>query len=216
MSLKLYYHPLSSFCQKVLTALYENDTSFEPALVDLMNEGSRAAFLKIWPIGKFPVLRDEARGLVIPESSIIIEYLDLHYPGRTRFLPADLDRAREARFHDRFFDNCVNAPMQNVVTDRLRPPGKNDAFGVDQALGQLKTALDLVDKHMAGRTWAMLDAFGIADCAAAPSLVYADMVLPFAKSHPNVAAYVKRLRERPSFARALEEAEPYLHLVPNS
>src|SRR4051794_35548167 len=100
MSLKFYYHPLSSFCWKALIALYENDTPFTPVMVDLGNAEERAELLKLWPIGKFPVLRDEERGSVIPESSIIIEYLDNHHPGRTRFIPADIDLARQTRLRD--------------------------------------------------------------------------------------------------------------------
>src|SRR5215210_6431695 len=110
MSLKLYFHPLSSFCQKALIAFYENDTPFEPHIVDLGNAASSAELKKIWPIGKFPVLRDEARDRTVPESSIIIEYLGLHYPGRTQLVPADADLAAQTRTRDRFFDWYVNVP----------------------------------------------------------------------------------------------------------
>jgi glutathione S-transferase len=214
MSLTLYFHPLSSFCQKVLIAFYENDTPFEPHIVDLADDAARAAFLKIWPVGKFPVLRDEAADRTIPESSIIIEYLDRHYPGRAALVPADADLAWQTRLRDRFYDLSVNVPMQKVVTDRLRPPGRNDAFGVAQAKAQLQTALGMIDRDMATRTWAMGDVFGMADCAAAPSLFYADRVMPFAATHPNAARYLDRLMNRPSFARALKEAQPYLALFP--
>ena len=178
MSLKLYFHPLSSFCQKVLVALYENDTPFERQIVDLANEDSSAEFKKIWPIGRFPVLRDEARDRTVPESSIIIEYLDQHYPGRTPLVPLDADLARQTRMRDRFFDLYVNVPMQKVVTDRLRPRGANDQYGVGQATALLQTALGMIDKDMATRTWAMGDAFSMADCAAAPALYYANLVGP--------------------------------------
>src|SRR4051812_10851913 len=120
MSLTLYYHPLSSFCHKALIALYENDTPFEPHLVDLMNETSRADFKAIWPIGKFPVLRDSARDQIVPESSIIIEYLAQHYPGKTELVPATADLARQTRMGDRFYDFYVNDPMGRIVADRLR------------------------------------------------------------------------------------------------
>ena len=133
MSLKLYFHPFSSFCQKVLIALYENDTPFEPHIVDLANAISAADFKKIWPIGKFPVLRDEARDRTIPESSIIIEYLGQHYPGQTQLVPTDADLARQTRMRDRFYDLYVQVPMQKVVIDKLRPAGKNDLYGVEQA-----------------------------------------------------------------------------------
>jgi glutathione S-transferase len=216
MSLRLYFHPLSSFCQKVLVALYENDTPFEPHLVDLGDDASSAAFKKIWPIGKFPVLRDEARGRTIPESSIIIEYLAQHYPGNSRLVPEDADRARETRLSDRFYDLHVHVPMQKIVADRLRPPGKTDSFGVEQARAQLATALGMLDAEMATKTWAMGKHFSMADCAAAPALYYANLVAPFGAAHKNVAAYFDRLLERPSFARAVREAGPYRHLFPTA
>ena len=147
MSLKLYFHPLSSFCQKVLIALYENETPFVPHLVDFSNPIAAAEFRKIWPIGKFPVLRDEARDRIIPESSIIIEYLDQHHPGATRFLPDNPQLARQTRMRDRFFDLYLQVPMQKIVGDRLRPPDKNDAFGVEQARAQLQTALGMVGRR---------------------------------------------------------------------
>jgi glutathione S-transferase len=214
MPLALYFHPFSSFCQKVLIALYENDTPFAPHIVDLGDEASRAAFLKIWPIGKFPVLRDEAKDRTIPESSIIVEYLAQHYPGRTQLVPVDADLAWQTRMRDRFYDLYVNVPMQKIVTDRLRPAGRNDPHGVQEAKTLLKAALDLVDQEMATRTWTMGDAFGMADCAAAPALFYADKVMPFRETHRNAAAYFERLKERPSYARALKEAQPYLKLFP--
>ena len=215
MSLKLYLHPLASFCQKVLTAFYENDTPFEPHIVDLANEISRADFKKIWPIGKFPVLRDEARGQTVPESSIIIEYLSQHYPGKTQLLPTDADLARETRSCDRFYDLYVNEPMQKIVTDRLRPTGKNDPHGVEQAKMLLQIAYGMIDEAMKTKTWAMGDAFSMADCAAAPALFYANLVMPFADTHRNAAAYLRRLMERPSFARVVREAQPYFVLFPN-
>jgi glutathione S-transferase len=214
MSLQLYLHPLSSFCQKALIAFYENDTPFERHIVDLSNEASRAAFQKIWPIGKFPVLRDEARDRTIPESSIIIEYLAQHYPGKTQLVPADADLARQTRMRDRFYDLYVNEPMGKVVTDKRRPAGKNDPHGVEQARALLQTAYGMIDQEMAMSTWAMGDAFSMADCAAAPAMFYANLVMPFGDTHKNAAAYLGRLMERPSFARVIKEAQPFLALFP--
>jgi glutathione S-transferase len=156
MSLTLYYHPLSSFCQKVLVALYENATPFTPHLVDFADPASRKAFLEIWPVGRFPVLHDANGDRTIPESSIIIEYLAQHYPGKTQLIPADLDLARQTRFRDRFFDLYVNVPMQKIVTDRLRPEGRHDPEGVEQARALMKTALDMIDEEIAKRTGARL------------------------------------------------------------
>ena len=214
MSLKLYFHPLSSFCQKVLVALYENDTHFEPKIVDLADEASSAELKRIWPIGRFPVLHDQTRDRTIPESSIIIEYLAQHYPGRVQLVPADADLARQTRMRDRFYDLYVNVPMQKIVTDRLRPAGRNDPHGVEQAKTLLETALGLVDEEMGTRTWAMGDAFSMADCAAAPALFYANEVMPFGGAQRHVARYLDRLMARSSFARAIEEARPYFSLFP--
>ena len=214
MSLTLHFHPLSSFCQKVLIALYENDTPFTPQIVDLGDAVQRDALIKLWPIGRFPVLRDDAQGRTVPESSIIIEYLDRHYPGRTRFVPQDADLARQVRLRDRFCDLYLNVPMQKVVTDRLRPPGRNDPHGVEEASRLLQTALTMLDAEMESRTWAMGETFSMADCAAAPALFYANKVMAFGETHKNVAAYFARLTQRPSYARALREAQPYLDLFP--
>jgi glutathione S-transferase len=216
MSLTLHFHPLSSFCQKVLVALYENDTPFMPHLVDLGNEEARAALLALWPIGKFPVLVDAARGRTIPESSIIIAYLDRYYPGRTRFVPADDDGAIEVRLRDRLLDLYVHYPMQRIVGDRLRPADKKDPVGVMQARQRLDTAYALLDADMAKRAWAAGEDFSLADCAAAPALFYAERVHPFTPTHPRLAAYYERLLARPSFARAVAEAKPHFHLFPQA
>ena len=214
MSLKLYFHPLSSFSQKVLVAFYENDTPFEPHIVDLANETSSAEFKKIWPIGKLPVLRDDAKDRTIPESSIIIEYLARHYPGKIQLVPADVDLARQTRLRDRFYDLYVNVPMQKIVTDKLRPVGNHDPYGVEQAKTLLQAAYEMIDQDMGTKTWAMGDVFSMADCAAAPAMYYADVVMPFGDTHKSAAAYLGRLMKRPSFARAVEEAEPYRALFP--
>src|SRR5258706_7901192 len=187
MALTLYFHPLSSFCQKALVALYENDTAFEPHIVDLGDETAREAFLKIWPIGKFPVLRDDANDRTIPESSIIIEYLAQHYPGRTPLLPADADLARQTRMRDRFYDLYVNMPMQKLVGDRRRPATAKDPYGVKEEKARLRTALGMIEQDMAAKTWAMGEHFSMADCAAAPALFYANLVMPFGDTHPDAA-----------------------------
>jgi glutathione S-transferase len=183
-------------------------------LVDLGNAAERAALLELWPIGKFPVLRDDARNQIVPESTIIIEYLDRHYPGRTQFIPADADRARETRLRDRFFDLYVHEPMQKIVGDRLRPQDKKDPHGVGEAQARLNTSYRMLDQEMATRTWATGEAFSLADCAAAPALFYANRVLPFSDASRNLAAYLDRLKARPSYARVLREAEPYFSMFP--
>jgi glutathione S-transferase len=218
MSLTLYFHPLSSFCMKALIALYENGTPFTPQLVNLMDETEAANFKKLWPIRKFPVLRDEAKGQTIPETSIIIEYLDRNYPGATRFIPDDADRALQVRLQDRFYDLYVQLPMQEIVGDRLRPADKKDPVGVEQAKDRLLGVYDMIERDMierdlASHTWAVGNEFSMADCAAAPALYYANKVMPFA-GRKHTAAYLDRLMQRPSFARVLKEAEPYSRFFP--
>jgi glutathione S-transferase len=213
MTLRLYYHPLSSFCWKALIALYENGVAFEGQMVNFMDPGDEAGFRKMWPIRKFPVLRDEAEDRLIPESSIIIEYIDQKFPGSIRLIPSNPDRARELRLRDRVIDLYIHVPMQKVMTDRLRPEGKNDAFGVEQAKELLQTSYKMLDQAMASRTWVMGDDFTMADCAAAPALFYGDMAVPFGE-HRNIAAYLERLKQRPSIARVIREAEPYFKYVP--
>jgi glutathione S-transferase len=214
MSLKLYFHPLASFCHKALIAFYENGIPFEPVVVDLADETSSAAFRAVWPMAKMPVLRDDARDRTVPESTIIIEYLEAYYPGTTRFLPVDPDSAWQTRMWDRFYDHYVQEPMQKIVTDRLRPAGKNDAYGVEQAKAQLHEGYEVLEREMAAKRWMMGDAFSLADCAAAPALFYANTVVPFAETHRRLTAYLGRLMTRPSFARVLEEAQPYFRLFP--
>lgn len=214
MSLVLHLHPLSSYCHKVLIALYENDTPFERRVINLMDPADAAAFKALWPCGQFPVLRDDARNTTIPESSVIIEYLGTHYPGRTRLIPEDPELARQVRFKDRFYDLQLHAHMQKVVGDRLRPEDKRDPYGVEQARTRIDVALGMIDAEMAGRTWAVGEEFTLADCAAAPPLFYIDRAFPFGATHKHAAAYLARLLERPSYARAIAEAEPYFKMFP--
>lgn len=214
MSLTFYFHPLSSYCHKALIALYENETPFKPRIVDLGDQADRAAFAKVWPLCKFPVLRDDAKAQTVPESSIIIEYLAQHYPGRTSLVPADADLALQTRLTDRFYDLDVHTHMQKIIGDRLRPANAKDPHGVEDARTRLRTAYDMIEKDMVGKTWSVGEAFSMADCSASPALFYANMVVPFVETHPNMAAYFERLKARPSYARVLKEAEPYFHLVP--
>ena len=214
MSLEFFGHPFSSYTQKALIALYENGTPFTPVAVDLSSETERAALLKLWPIGKFPVLRDDATDRTIPESSIIIEYLDNQYPGRTRLIPADARLALQTRLRDRFYDLYVHLPMQKIVGDRLRPEGSKDPHGVEEARARIQSCYGIIDQEVAARTWAMGDAFSMADCAASPALFYANKVVPFGGAHSHLAVYFDRLQARPSFARVLREAEPYFQMFP--
>ncbi len=211
MTLTLHMHPLSSYCHKALIALYELEVPFEPAFLNLGDAGERAAFLKLWPVGKMPVLEDKAAGVALPESSIIIDYLNGRFGGR--LIPDDPGAALEVRLQDRFFDLYVHTPMGVFTWDLLRPEGQRDPYGVEQARGMLLTAYDMIERRMEGRTWAAGDDFSMADCAAAPALFYAEGRVSFG-DRPQLIAYLDRLKARPSYARALKEAEPYFHMVP--
>jgi glutathione S-transferase len=214
VSLTLHYHPLSSFCWKALVGLYELEIPFEKHLVDLSDAEARAAFLRSWPIGKFPVLRDDSRNKTIPESTIILEYLDAISPTGARLLPTDPDRALECRLRDRVFDAYLHVPMQKIVGDRLRPEDERDPLGVEQARAQMETAYALVDGQLREGPWAMGADFTMADCSALPALFYGDKVTPFGARWRKVAAYFERLKGRPSVARVLAEAEPYFKMFP--
>jgi len=211
MALTLHFHPLSSYCQKVLIALYERGLPFEGQLLDLGDASSRAAFLDLWPTGKMPLLLDGGRA--VAESSIIIEYLERH-PGGPSLLPAGLDSGLEARLWDRLFDLYVMTPMQAIVGDRLRPAPERDPLALPQALTTLRMAYHLIERRMAGRQWAAGEDFSMADCAAAPSLFYAATVCPFPGEHRQLAAYFERLLARPSVARTLQEARPFFRFYP--
>ncbi len=211
MSLVLHAHPLSSYCHKALTALYELQAPFELAFLNLGDAAERDAFYALWPIGKMPVLEDRETGLTLPESSIIIEWLNDRFGGS--LIPKDEAAALEVRLWDRIFDNHVHLHMQAFAADLLRPEGQRDPYGVAFARAKLETAYDLVEARMAGREWIAGDAFTMADCAAGPPLFYAEQRVPFG-ARPNLAAYLDRLKARPAYARALKEAEPYFHMVP--
>lgn len=213
MSLTLHFHPLSSYCWKALIALYENDTPFTHHMVNLGDPDQCAALLALWPVGKFPVLQDSTRDAVVPESTIVIEYLDRHYPGPVLFIPEG-DLSLKTRLRDRFFDLHMHEHIQKIVGDRLRPAAAKDPHGLAEAKHKLRVALDMIERDMTDRQWAMGDAFTLADCAAFPPLYYGNKVLPFATTHPNVTAYLSRLQARPSVARVLREAEPYFDMFP--
>ncbi len=210
MSLVLHFHPLSSYCHKVLIGLYERGTPFEARVVDL-SESAGGEFKALWPTAKIPLLVDGDRA--VPETSIQLEYLDAHYPGPP-MLPADPEARLEARLWDRLFDQYVMTPMQKIVADRLRADGEKDPRGVENAREMLAMAYDLIDGHMAGRTWAAGEAFSLADCAAAPALFYAGIIAPWGEEQRALGAYFERLVARPSVARTLSEARPFFDYFP--
>ena len=212
MSLKIYGHLFSSYTQKALTALYENDTPFDFLELSPEHPDIQADFAQRWPIGRFQLLVEGERQVM--EATSIIEYLDLHHPGRTRFIPGDADAAIEARMMDRFFDNYIHGPLQKIVFNQIRPEDQRDPYGVDEACKMLETAYAWLDGRMTDREWAAGDSFGLADCAAAPALFYADWTHGIDSRFSNVRAYRARLLSRPSFARCVEGGRPYRSFFP--
>jgi len=210
VSLQLYAHPFSSYCQKVLIALYEHGAAFELRMLE--DPQAKAEFAALWPLKRFPLLVDD--GAVVLEASIIIEHLDLHHRGAARLVPLEAGPALQVRMMDRFFDNYVMTPMQKIVGDALRPAADRDPFGVAEARAMLESAYRWLNDAMAGREWAAGGGFSLADCAAAPALFYADWTHAIAPGLDEVHAYRRRLLARPSFARAVGEARPYRSYFP--
>lgn len=211
MTLTLYYHPFSSFCQKVLIALYENGTEFEGRVIDLGEAESRAELEAVWPLTKFPVLRDEAAGVTVPESGLIIEYLAERHGGEVPLVPPGLEAGLQARIWDRFFDNYVNVPMQTAMLPVIFPDRPADR-GAEEAKTALVRAYAVLETHLAGKEWAAGAEFTIADCSAAPALFYSNLALPF-DDRPNLSAYFGRLMQRPSVKRAVDEGRPFRHFL---
>jgi glutathione S-transferase len=210
MALTLYFHPLASYCHKVLIALYEHDHAFVPRLIDLGKEDDCAALEAVWPLRKFPVLHDEERQRTVAESSIIIEYLDHIASDPVRLVPADADAALAVRLWDRVFDNHVQGPMQAIVADKIMGAGGDLA----RHRAALLSAYRLIDRQASAREWIAGPGFSMADCAAAPALFYAITLVPLPDDAPHLAAYLERLLARPSVRRVLDEARPYFHMYP--
>ncbi|QQZ40258.1 glutathione S-transferase family protein [Pseudomonas sp. SK3(2021)] len=205
MPLTLYFHPLSSFCHKVLIALYERGVAFEKRIIDLANDADRAELQSLWPLGKFPVIRDHARQRDVPESSVIIEYLDRFHGRQQPLIPKDWESALEVRLWDRFFDSYVQGPMQRIVADRLY--GTHGDLSRERAA--LLNAYAVLEQRLASRIWVASPDFSLADCAAAPALFYASTLVAFTDDHRHLSAYFERLIQRPSFQRVIDEARPY-------
>jgi glutathione S-transferase len=207
-------HLLASFCHKVLITLYENDIQFETSLVDFSNPGSAAAHTERWPVSKIPVVHDSNGNRVVAETSIMIEYVQQHYSGPLRLIPANPDLQLDTRLWDRFFDLYVSMPMQKIVGDRIRPKGAEDAHGVAEAHATLETTYDMVEGQLYDGRCTIRQSFTIADRSALPALFFATIVHPPGDSRPKLGAYLERLPARPSVERVLGEEQPYFKFFP--
>jgi glutathione S-transferase len=211
VSLVLYQHPFAMYCWKALIALYERDVPFTADLV----EADRSALAALWPPASIPVLLDD--GVVVPESSIIVEHLDRHGDAPP-LIPIRSEEALQARLWDRLADGYLTTPVQQIVGDALRPPDAKDPHGVSQAHATLDLAYATLDRQLSERdheSWLAGEDFTLADCAAAPALHYANVLHPLDRdAHPMLAGYFDRLLARSSVARVVDEARPYRELFP--
>lgn len=212
-TLTLHYHPLSSYCHKVLIALDELGVEVDKRMLNLGDADERAAFFDLWPTGKIPLLVDAGRP--VPETSIMIEHAQRHHaaPGR-RLIPDDPELALQVRLWDRLFDQYVMTPMQALTADLLRPAAQRDEVGVANARAALASAYVWIDRQLATRRWITGDDFSMADCAAAPALFYAFAYVPLGADAPHLAAYFDRLVDRPAVARVIEAARPWFKYFP--
>lgn len=211
MSLQLYAHPFSSYCQKVLIALWADGTEFEYRMLDEEHPDNFAELKRRWTFGKFPLLVDD--GVTVVETTTIIDYLAAHHPGPNRWIP-DGDLGLRVRFLDRFFDIYVMETMTKAGLDILRPEGSRDPFGAQKARDNLHVAYDWLEANLGDGPWAAGEAFTLADCAAAPSLFYADWIEEIGPQRPKLAAYRARLLAHPTVARAVDEGRPYRQYFP--
>lgn len=211
MTIQFFGHPFSSYTQKVLIALWADETPFEYRMLDQEHPENFEELKRHSPYGLFPLIIDDGRPVF--ESTTIIEHLQAHHPGPNRWIP-DGEDGRRARFLDRFFDLYVMGNMQAPVADKLRPEGTQDAFGVQRARERLHTAYDWLEANLDEGPWAIGKQFSLADCAAAPSLFYADWVEEIGPDRPRLRAYRARLLEHPIVARAVDEGRPYRHYFP--
>lgn len=210
--IELFAHPFSSYCWKVLIALYENDTPFTLRALGPDQPDNGAAWMQAWPLGKMPVLVED--GQVVVETDAIVEYLDRFHPGPVRLLPDDDAAAVETRMMTRIFDDYVMTPMNKHVADALRPADARDPHGVAQAAGELDTIYAWLDERLAGRAWTAGETFTLADCAAAPSLFYADWVRPIPERFATLRQHRAKLLARPSIARCVADARPHRAFFP--
>lgn len=157
------------------------------------------------------MLLDDGRPVI--ETTVIIEHLQAHHAGHTRWIP-DGELGRQVRFLDRFFDLYVMNNMTCPVFDALRPEESRDPYGVEKAMERLRIAYDWLEANLGEGPWAVGGEFTLADCAAAPSLFYADWVEEIGPDRPRLAAYRARLLAHPVVSRAVDEGRPYRAFFP--
>lgn len=211
MTLQLFAHPFSSYCWKVQIPLDADGTAYTYRNVDPSNPDAGAEMVRLWPLGKFPVLLDD--GEVVVETTCIIEHLQARHPGPNTWIPAG-EHGRRVRFLDRFFDLHIQGNMQPTVNNAIRAEDQRDPFGAEQGLNKLGIAYDWLEENLPDSEWAAGDSFTLADCAAAPALFYADWIEEIGDGRPRLKAYRARLLAHPAVSKSVEGARPYRHYFP--
>jgi glutathione S-transferase len=204
--MKLYYNPLSTYCQKVMIAFNEKGIAYEPHVVDLMSAEGRASYEEINPFGKVPFFKP-SEDWQVPESTSIIEYLEDKFPNTPRLIPAGGgDAARQVRFMDRMADLYLNEPIVELQFQKIGFRAQDNDRAA-RARKFVSISYGYYDKRLAKQPWLCGESFTMADCAAIPALYYAQAVMPF-DAHSNIVAYWERARKRPSYAKVKAEFEP--------
>lgn len=208
--LALYGHPFSSYTWKALIALYATGLEFELREVGPDHPEHAAVVQAAGPLAKFPVLEDgEAR---VFEATVIIEHLALHHAAARALIPADPAGALPLRLLDRVFDNYVMGSMQDVVNEFLRDAANPDAARVAEARARLQRTYGWLEDWLA--TYPVPDGVTLIECAAAPSLFYADWVHPIPRDHPRLRDWRAHLLALPAVARCVEDARPWRDFFP--
>jgi glutathione S-transferase len=204
--MKFYYHPISSYCQKVLVAMLEKSIEFEPHTVALMDPEKRAEFRDVYPMGKVPLLVIDD-DYFIPESSIIIEYLD--EIAEPKLIFGDAGQRRKIRFKDRMFDLYLNDSVSTLLFQSMKPESERDQERIDTSKFRIETMYGFMEQELGEQSYANGEEFSMSDCAATPALFYAQRAAPF-DGYENISAYWDRLAARPSIQRVISEAEPHV------
>jgi glutathione S-transferase len=209
--LALYGHHFSSYTWKALIALYADDTAFEFKVVDEDHPENVAVVQSAGPLGKFPVLADGDN--LIFEATTIIEYLAKNHPGEQPLIPHDPDAAIAIRMLDRVFDNYVMNVMQIVVDEHIRNPGQPDEIRCREARDRLGRTYAWLEGWL--EYYPQMDHVSLIECAAAPSLFYADWVHGIDEAQfPRLKAWRAHLLALPPVARCVDDARPYRGFFP--
>lgn len=207
--MKLYYFPLSTYSQKVLIALYEKGMEFDAEITNLFDPDVASKYREIYPMGKVPLLLDDDEHMV-PESSIIIEYIDKM--AEPTLIKGDADQSRKIRFKDRMYDLYLNESVTTLLFQNMKPEDQRDQSRMATAQSRIDVMYMFMESEFEKQPFSSGNEFSLSDCAAAAGLFYAEQQAPFA-DRPNLQRYWERLKSMPSVQRVHAEAAPYLEAL---